>query len=220
MKNLHQIDLLENYSFHKASDQSGLIIGNQSILKNITHGKSLRIGNFCKFKDCQFGNFWGCDDFCAGVDVSFGSFVSIGKNVTFNAGQHPTDYLSTHLVFFDSEFWGEDPVDRKLLPENERYYQWRKPMNIGNDVWIGSNAIIKTGIIVGNGAIIGANSIITEDVDDYAIVAGNPARLIRYRFDKSIIKRIQTSEWWNLPMEQIRKLPVTQIEETLRVLGC
>ena len=121
-------------------------------------------------------------------------------------------------MFFNSEFWGEDPKDRINMSESERFYKWRVPMTVGSDVWVGSNAILGAGISIGNGAVIGANSVVTMNVDPFSVVAGNPARVIRYRFSQDLIERIEASKWWNLPLEQIRLLPVTRVEEALRIL--
>jgi acetyltransferase-like isoleucine patch superfamily enzyme len=76
---------------------------------------------------------------------------------------------------------------------------------IGNDVWIGANAIILAGVKVGDGAIIGANSFVNNDVQPYSIVAGTPARHVRYRFDKTTITRLLKSKWWEWDDRQIRQ---------------
>lgn len=76
---------------------------------------------------------------------------------------------------------------------------------IGNDVWIGYDALIMPGVKVGNGAIIAARSVVTGDVPDYAIVGGNPARVIRYRFDDDTITRLGALAWWDWPVEQISR---------------
>ena len=76
---------------------------------------------------------------------------------------------------------------------------------IGNDVWIGRSAIVLSGVNIGNGAVIGAGSVVTKDVPDYAIVAGNPAKLIRYRFDEHTIQELQSLKWWAWPDEKIKQ---------------
>ena len=82
----------------------------------------------------------------------------------------------------------------------------KEKMNvIGNDVWIGSRVIIKQGLNIGTGAVIGAGSIVTKDVPEYAIVAGCPARIIRYRFDENTIKRLLATQWWTLSEKEIRR---------------
>ncbi|MCL4136297.1 UNVERIFIED_CONTAM: hypothetical protein GTU68_032911 [Idotea baltica] len=79
-------------------------------------------------------------------------------------------------------------------------------VNIGNDVWIGERALISQGVNIGDGAVVGMGSIVTKDVPAYAVVAGTPAKVIRYRFDEDVILRLQTSKWWELPDSQIKDL--------------
>ncbi len=76
---------------------------------------------------------------------------------------------------------------------------------IGNDVWIGYDALIMPGVKVGNGAIIAARSVVTGDVPAYAVVGGNPAKVIRYRFDDYTIARLNAIAWWDWPVEQISR---------------
>jgi acetyltransferase-like isoleucine patch superfamily enzyme len=93
-----------------------------------------------------------------------------------------------------------------LRPEGEKplYDRFKEPVVIGNDVWIGTGAIILRGLSVGDGAVIGAGAVVTKDVPPYAIVAGNPARVIKYRFEEAVIKRIQASKWWEMSDGEIR----------------
>jgi virginiamycin A acetyltransferase len=76
---------------------------------------------------------------------------------------------------------------------------------IGNDVWIGYGAMILSGVTIGDGAVVGAGAIVTKDVPPYAIVAGNPARIIRYRFNADAIERLLQICWWDWPVSKIRK---------------
>ena len=76
---------------------------------------------------------------------------------------------------------------------------------IGNDVWIGINSIIKAGVTIGNGAVIGMGSVVTKDVEDYTIVGGCPARVIRKRFDDDIIRKLSEIQWWNFSDDMLRK---------------
>ena len=80
-----------------------------------------------------------------------------------------------------------------------------KHISIGNDVWIGMNSCILQGITIGDGVVIGAGSVVTKDVPPYAIVAGNPARILKYRFDSAMIEKLVSLKWWDLPIEVIRK---------------
>ena len=76
---------------------------------------------------------------------------------------------------------------------------------IGNDVWIGECAMIKAGVRIGNGAVIGMGSVLTSDVGDYEIWAGNPARFIRKRFDEETVRSLSVSKWWNAPEEELKE---------------
>jgi acetyltransferase-like isoleucine patch superfamily enzyme len=78
-------------------------------------------------------------------------------------------------------------------------------VNIGNDVWIGKNALILSGVTIGDGAVIGAGSVVTKDVEPYAIVAGNPARLIRKRFDQETINELLKIKWWQWDTQRIKE---------------
>ena len=77
---------------------------------------------------------------------------------------------------------------------------------IGNDVWIGVDSIIRRGVKIGNGAVVGANSFVNHDVPDFAIVAGNPARLIRYRFDEEMQAEISASKWWEKDLPEAKEI--------------
>lgn len=129
-------------------------------------------------------------------NADIGKYCSISWNVTIGADSHPTQRISGHAAFFQSRFELVDvnsskgPVPRVI---------------IGNDVLIGCSSIIKAGVSVGNGAIIGSGSVVVKDVPSYAIVAGNPAEIIRYRFDDETIKLLQRSEWWNYRDEFIKE---------------
>ena len=118
-----------------------------------------------------------------------GNFCSIANLCTLGAQQHPTHLLTTF------------PFEEILSAEP------RKPTIIGNDVWIGSSAVVIEGVKVGDGSVIGAGAIVTKDVPPYAIVVGNPARLLRYRFTPDIIEGLLEIQWWDLKDEFIRTLP-------------
>ena len=146
-------------------------------------------------------------------ESSIGSFCSIGANVQIGHGEHPLNFLSTSSYFYlDCLGWKSSSV-----PSHNEFWK-PKPVIIGNDVWIGDNVIIKNGITVGNGAVIGANSVITKDVPPYSIVAGVPAKIIRFRFTEDIICRLQKIKWWDLDDSVLRTLTYDDIEKTLSVL--
>lgn len=85
-------------------------------------------------------------------------------------------------------------------------YEWKGDTIIGNDVWLGQNAVILPGVHIGNGAIIGANAVVGSDVEAYSVVVGNPARVIRKRFDGELIGLLEKFKWWDKPVEEIDSL--------------
>jgi len=139
-------------------------------------------------------SYIGNNSFVCDTDV--GNFTSISTDCYIGGTSHPTDWVSTSPVFHK---W--DNVMKKNFARHE--FDIFKRTIIGNDVWIGSHVMIKAGVTIGDGAVIGMGSIVTKDVGPYEIWVGNPARMIRKRFDDETIVKLIKSEWWNLSDEQI-----------------
>lgn len=157
-------------------------------------------------------SFCGYD--CEIINCEIGSFCSIANNVIIGGAMHPIHWLSTSPVFFS----GRDSVKAKFaLHKREEGLL----TTIGHDVWIGNNVIIKQGVNIGTGSIIGMGSIVTKNVEPYSIVAGNPAKEIRKRFDKRIIDGLLISRWWELSDDLLRKYAknITNPELFLRELN-
>lgn len=162
--------------------------------------KSLR----AKFKNCFAATrkppcrhvgrhtYLGASVFVSHKETSIGSFCSIAGNTAIGPSQHPLNFLSTHPF----QYLGHD----KLQPEHKADFVFARPVAVGNDVWIGANAVV------------------TRDVPPYAIVGGIPARIIRYRFEPEIIEKLLALQWWNLPDEQIAALPFDDVAECIRIL--
>ncbi|HEU0072184.1 MAG TPA: CatB-related O-acetyltransferase [Alphaproteobacteria bacterium] len=148
---------------------------------------------------------------------TMGSFCAIGSRVAINPFNHPVDWLSVnefqyHPRSFD---WVEEynQIDRL-----ERTPDMFEPVTIGNDVWIGHNVNVMAGVTVGDGAILGAGSVVTKDVPPYAVVGGVPAKIIRYRFEDSVIERLLAVKWWELELPQLSGLPYRDIRACLDIL--
>jgi acetyltransferase-like isoleucine patch superfamily enzyme len=120
-----------------------------------------------------------------------GSFCSIADRVHIGGSAHPIDFVSTSPVFLSHS---RTSVKKKF---HDHIFLPKKITTIGNDVWIGSGVFIKGGLKIGNGAIIGMGSVVTKDVPDYAIVAGNPAKIIRMRFPDHLINKMLELKWWD-----------------------
>ena len=135
-----------------------------------------------------------------GAGLAIGAFCSISSNVIiFLGGNHRTDWITTFPFghIFVDELGGQDI---KGHPGT------RGDVLIGNDVWIGHGVTVMSGICIGDGAVIAANSTVIKDVLPYQIVGGNPAKPIKMRFDEDIINCLLLLKWWNLPIEEIKKL--------------
>ena len=129
-----------------------------------------------------------------------GKFCQIAAGVEFvmNGANHQMNAVST-FPFFTLEGWNASAPQKSDMP-------LKGDTVIGNDVWIGQNATIMPGVHIGDGAIIGANSLVSKDVEPYTIVAGNPIRVIRKRFDDELIDLLERFKWWDKSIEEINNL--------------
>lgn len=128
--------------------------------------------------------------------VKVGRFCAIAENVNIRLFQHPTDFVSVSPCFYRKEHTLKTFVDENYyedLQSNEEGFS----VVIGNDVWVGQGVSVKSGVRIGDGAVIGAGAVVTKDVEPYAIVAGVPAKIIRYRFSKEQIDALLKIKWWN-----------------------
>ena len=146
-------------------------------------------------------------------DVRIGRYCSIASDFSIISGDHPLDYLSTHPFAYSNELFGDDPEYRNIdFKINRPIPKPSAPLEIGNDVWIGNRAIILGKVrSIGNGAVIGAGAVVTKDVPAYTVVGGNPARILKYRFDKATICKLEDLRWWELPLPQIKHLDFSDI---------
>lgn len=135
-----------------------------------------------------YGTYGGCFNVTnIPSGVTFGNYCSIAQNVKIFRANHPQEHFTLHPLFYNPVM---GYVKKDMLH--------RPKIMIGHDVWIGDQTIILPKVMkIGNGAIIGAGSIVTKDVPAYAIVAGNPAKVIGKRFTPEIIKKIEDTQWWN-----------------------
>lgn len=170
--------------------------------KNIFLGNNI-INKKNRIKRCTigFGTYLG--SYNTLYDVEIGKFCSIGSHINFAIGRHPVDkFVSTHPAFFSTKKQaGFTYVNEDLFDELDV----SNKMRIGNDVWIGDNVIFTKKISVGDGAIIGAGSVVTKDIPSYAIVAGVPAKVIKYRFDQEIIGKLSKIDWTSWTLDTIEE---------------
>lgn len=158
------------------------------------------VGDFTYIADLEFESHvthfypWSRDK------LIIGKFCQIASGVEFvmNDANHQMNAVST-FPFYTLEGWEMDAPDSTDMP-------FKGDTVIGNDVWIGQNAVILPGVHIGDGAIIGANSVVGSDVDLYTIVVGNPAKPLRKRFDAELIELLLRFKWWDKSIDEINEL--------------
>lgn len=144
-----------------------------------------------------------------------GRYSSIAHNVQIMGDDHPVDWVTTHPIAFGS--YVKDFMRREC--ENNHWdavtpWAARSPgCEIGNDVWIGRDVTLGRGIKIGDGAIIAGGAIVTKDVPPYSIVGGCPAKIIRFRFEDSIIEKLLQLQWWNYPASTFAHLKFSQVND-------
>lgn len=168
-----------------------------SLIIDSTIDKTVAVRQSCRIYHCNICRYTYFARNTLAQNVQVGSFCSISEDCNIGMPSHPTDMVSTSPIFLE----GVNYLNKSFATFS---YNDCPRTNIGNDVWIGASAKIKSGVNIGNGAIIAAGAVVTYDVPPYAIVGGVPAKVIRYRFDEDTIKKLQESKWWDLPEDELR----------------
>lgn len=167
--------------------------------------------------DVTVGKYFGMNESCFVARATVGAFCAFGARTSINPFNHPIDWLSInefqyHPKSFD---WVPEYNDFKRL---ERTPDMFRHVTIGNDVWSGHNVNVMPGVNVGDGAVIGAGSVVTKDVPPYAVVAGVPATIRRYRFSEKVIERLLRVKWWDLELSDLSDLPFRDVERCLDLI--
>ncbi len=149
-------------------------------------------------------------------NVAIGRYSSLGREILIGLGRHPVDWVSSHCFPYQNpiEIVGADTAPHKIPFKHSPLLTI-----IENDVWIGDRVTLMDGVHIGTGAIIGTGSVVTKNVPPYAIVVGNPARVLRMRFSDSVIERLMKTQWWNfdfpLAFAEGRQVPWSEPEAFL-----
>ncbi len=136
---------------------------------------------------------------------SIGRFCGFSSNayIGHEKQSHPMNWVSTHPFQFS--------VENAPFP----YHPVTKPVIIEHDVWMGTNVTILEGVHIGTGCIIASRAVVTKDVPPYAVVAGNPAKIVKYRLPEEIYKQLLASQWWEYPLEILNTLPLNDPQQFL-----
>lgn len=177
------------------------LIHDTAISRASTFGKYCKIGARTTVIESRFGDYSYAVNDCEIVYAEIGKFVSIGPLVGINPGNHPMQRASQSHFTYRSWQYFEDVEDEPALFDLRREAR----VEIGHDAWIGRAAIILPGRKVGIGAVVAAGSVVTRDVEPYAIVGGNPARPIRPRFAPDIAERLMRLAWWDWSHSELRR---------------
>ena len=166
-----------------------------SVRGSIVH-RNAKIESGTSFVDSKIGRHSFCGYDCEVYRAVIGEFTSIANGVVLGGARHPMEWVGMSPVFYA----GRDSIKTKFA---EHHLPIPPKVQIGNDVWIGRSAIVLSGVSIGNGAVVGAGAVVTKSVPPYAIVAGNPARIIRYRFPEQIVLELESIHWWSLSDERL-----------------
>lgn len=194
-------------------------INAQCIIKNCELEEYTEVGISNRLENVQLGKFSYTGEYCILQNVIVKNYSNIAAMVRIGATDHPIERPTLHHFTYRRKMFGlanEDDIEFFKAREA------RKTI-VGHDTWIGHGAIIKPGITLGNGCVVGSGAVVTKDVEPYAIVVGNPARVLRYRFNMKQIVALEKIAWWDWPTEKVMNnwedftLPIDEFIEKYEV---
>jgi acetyltransferase-like isoleucine patch superfamily enzyme len=196
-----------------------VLLGRGAKIINSKLEGNLNIGDYTCINRSSLLQGVGTGAFSYIADSLVGPFSMIGSRVSIGGFNHPKNWLSTAAFQ-----WGQS-MELWDVPEHIKIHLRAntKPTSpetvIKPDSWIGDNAVVLSGRQIGIGSIIGAGSVVTTDIEDYAIAVGNPARVIDFRFSPQIREFLVKSKWWCLPFEQISQLTFSNVNKAIEQLS-
>lgn len=175
------------------------LIDPSATVKQSTLGAYTEVGARTKLLEVSMGDYSYVVNDSDIAYASIGKFTSIAAMTRINPGNHPMQRATqAHFTYRASAYFDG-------AADEAEFFDWRRShrVTIGHDVWIGHGAIVLPGRRIGTGAVVGAGSIVTKDVPEYAIVVGNPARVLRPRFPADIAERMLALTWWDWPHDAV-----------------
>jgi len=166
-------------------------------LKNFITRTDVHVGDYTYYDDFEHADEFETRNILyhyefVGDELSIGRYCSLAKGCTFlmNGANHPLSSFSTYPFAIFKEGWGDGDVTQLAT-------QSRGNTLVGNDVWIGRDAVIMPGVSIGHGAIIGSNAVVSKDVEPFGVVVGNPGKTVKKRFSDDIIEVLLKTAWWD-----------------------
>jgi phosphonate metabolism protein (transferase hexapeptide repeat family) len=193
----------------KASRDGNPRVHSTAEVRDCVLGRFTIVGVRAVLAECELGDYSYFSRGAEAIYTTVGKFTSIASNVRINALGHPIDRVSQHnITYRPNEYFVGAKIDKGF-----RELRQSKRVHIGHDVWIGHGVVILPGITIGHGAVVAAGAIVTKNVEPYAIVAGVPAKRIKWRFEKKIRDALIELAWWDwehdklaMAVEDMRKL--------------
>lgn len=190
-------------------------VGDFSTLRDTTMGKYSSVQRYCDLLRCNIGKYTVIEKNAVLHDISIGSFCEISWHCSMGGDNHNYKLPTIHHWYWNKHFGFEE--NSQTIGGRNFYDKLNaEDCSIGNDVWVGSGVTVNRKVRVADGAILASGCVVTKDVPPYAIVAGVPAKIIKYRFDETVIKRLLEVAWWNWPedvLKQTRHLFEKEVNE-------
>lgn len=190
---------IRNFLLERKNKKKSLKIGYMAKVTNSAFGINNTICDNVLLSNVVLGDFSYVGEKAVIRNSKIGKFCSVAPNAIIGTGIHPTHMVSTYPIFYSTKKQGQITFVEK------DYIEETREIIVGNDVWIGTNAIIHDGITIGDGAIIASGAIVTKNIPPYAIYGGVPAKLIKYRFNQNEVLNLRKSEWWNKDIAWLKK---------------
>lgn len=187
-------DLQYKWLYKQVIIGNGCTISNTTVLHQYVTVLSNSVVNNSKIESYSY-----VGTNCMLQNTTVGKFCSIANDVVIGTGKHPLHFVTTSPLFYRQHNPFNLP-SHKCTADFEEY----QPINVGHDVWIGTKAIIMDGISIGTGAVVAGGAVVTKNVPPYAIVAGVPAKIIKYRFSEDKIDVLLKSKWWENELKDIK----------------
>lgn len=157
-----------------------------------TFGRFVEIGENSRILESDFGDYSYTDRFADIAYSSIGKFANIAAFVRINPSPHPYERASLHHFMYRASYYWDKETD------DAAFFDWRRAQrcSIGHDSWIGHGALVMKHVRIGDGAVVASGAVVTKDVPDYAIVAGVPAKFLKWRHPERIASRLKALAWW------------------------